>query len=103
MVDLRRRRPEMRLLICAALGAGIALGGSSGVFAQRIGVDIYNDEPYCEHSCRETGTRRRPLPPPTDEDRPDVVKPIRPAGCGEFGYWNGKRCVDTPVVPSDMR
>ena len=93
----------MRSLICAALSAGIAVGGSSGVFAQRIGVDSYHDHRYYEYSYRETGTRRLSLPPPTDEDRPDVVNPMRPADCGVFGYWNGKRCVDTRVVPSDMR
>lgn len=75
----------MRSVICALLSAGIAVGGSSAIFAQ----EVYPDEPYYEYT--------------EPEDRPDMVVPLRPTSCGEFHYWDGKRCVDARVVPPDIR
>lgn len=92
----------MRSIICAALSVGIAVAGSSGAFPQHVDVGIHA-EPYYERSYRETANRRLPLALPSDKDRRDVMAPIRAADCGVFGYWDGERCVDTRVVPPDMR
>jgi hypothetical protein len=83
----------MRSIICAALSVGIVVAGSSGAFAQREGVQVYPGE---QESTRDYRYR-------SDEGRPDVVIPIRPASCGEFRYWDGKRCADAREVPPDVR
>jgi hypothetical protein len=87
----------MRSILCAALSAGIAVGGSSSILAQSVGVDIYTDEPHYEYGYREPATRGYR----NYEGRLEV--PIRPANCGEFRYWNGARCVDAREVPPDVR
>lgn len=91
----------MRSLMSAAVAATVLLVGSSGAFAQRVGVEIYADEPYYEY--REPASRPNRYYYRSDEDRPVVVIPLRPANCGVYRYWNGDRCVDARVVPPDIR
>jgi hypothetical protein len=89
----------MRSIVCATLTAIIILGGSSGAYAQRLGVEIDVDEPYyAQPAPRADSYYYR-----SDDDRPAVVVPIRPASCGEFRYWNGERCVDARLVPPNIR
>jgi hypothetical protein len=95
MVEVRRKEVNMRSIMWAALAGIIVAGGSTGALAQRVGVEIYADEPYYEYGYREPRAYR--------SDRPRVVIPIRPANCGEFRYWNGERCVDARFVPPDIR
>lgn len=93
----------MRSIMRTALAAVIVAGGSTSALAQRVGVEIYADEPHYEYGYREPAPRAYRYYYRSDEDRPEVVIPIRPANCGEFRYWNGERCVDARVVPPDIR
>jgi len=81
----------MRSIICAALSAGIAVAGSSVAFAQRDIVRIYSDG--YQAPTRDYRYYR---------SEPAEVIPIRPADCGEFRYWNGRRCVDAREVPPEI-
>jgi hypothetical protein len=85
----------MRSIICAALSAGMAVAGSSVAFAQRESVRIYPDgyEYGYQAPTREYRYYR---------SEPADVIPIRPANCGEFRYWDGRRCVDAREVPPDI-
>jgi hypothetical protein len=90
----------MRSIVAAAAVAAV-LCSSSVAFAQRTEVEVYADGPAyyrTEHPPRASRYFYR-----SDEQRPVVVMPIRPANCGLYRYWNGERCVDARVVPPDLR
>jgi len=86
----------MRAIICAALGAAIAVAGSSVASAQRDSVRIYPDGYEYGYQAPRRDYRYY-------RSEPAEVIPIRPANCGEFRYWDGKQCVDARVVPPDIR
>ena len=86
----------MRPIMLITLLATVVFGGSSGSFAQS--AEIYPDEPYYYEEYDE------PTPGVYQyRSEPLVVVPIRPAHCGEYRYWNGRRCIDARVVPPDLR
>jgi hypothetical protein len=86
----------MRQIMSIALLATTFFAGSSGAFAQAAVVQP--DEPYYyeEYEAAPPVYKYR-------DDGPVLVRPIRPANCGEYRYWNGERCVDARVVPPDVR
>jgi hypothetical protein len=87
----------MRPIMLTTLLAAVVFGGSSGGFAQS--VEIYPDKPYYYDEYGKPTPRVYQY----RADPPIVVRPLRPANCGEFRYWNGERCVDARVVPPDIR
>jgi hypothetical protein len=88
----------MRTIVLTSLFATVVFGASSGAFAQPADVYVYPDEPY---SYEESA----PAPPVYQyrSDRSVVLRPVRPANCGEYRYWNGERCVDARDIPPDIR
>ena len=81
----------MRSIICAVLIAGVAVGGVSAAFAQ----EPYRDEPYYQYSTQQPYY----MEPDDDDDEDDEGAVTHFVNCGESRYWNGKYCVDDPVVP----
>ena len=89
----------MRPIVLFTLLATVIGGGSSGAIAQSI--EIYPGEPYYYEEYDENEPASRVYR--YRSDAPVVIRPIRPANCGEYRYWNGQRCVDARAVPPDVR
>jgi hypothetical protein len=86
----------MRLIVPIALLATILLGGAGSALAQAAKTQPDDRYYYYEESDAPRVYKYR-------SDAPVVVRPVRPANCGEYRYWNGERCVDARVVPPDVR
>ena len=86
----------MRTIVLTSLLATVVFGASGAAFAQP--AEVYTDEPsYYEDTASAPGVYQY------RSERPIVVRPVRPANCGEYRYWNGERCVDARDVPPDIR
>jgi hypothetical protein len=88
----------MHPILRAALTAAVVAGGASGALAQSASVD--RNEPFY---YEDLDTRSNPRVYRYRTDEPPVVIPLRPANCGVYHYWDGKRCVDARDVPPALR
>jgi hypothetical protein len=88
----------MRSIIAAAAMVAV-IGCNNVAFAQP--ADVYAHGPAYYRTEPAPGAHRYFYR--SEEQRPVVVIPVRPANCGLYRYWNGERCVDARVVPPDLR
>jgi hypothetical protein len=101
----------MRFAILTAAAAALASLATAGSASAQVGFGIYvgpsgyyDDYEYAPPAYRSPGVYGY-TSTYEYEARPDVVVrvPGRRAGCGEYFYWNGARCVDARINPPDVR
>jgi hypothetical protein len=83
----------MRSILWVAAAAAIVLGGSGGSFAQGMGMGMYGAPP----------SARPKAPPPRTQRYYYRSRDVRAGTCGQFRYWDGKRCADARTSPPKLK
>ena len=86
----------MRSIVWVAAAAAIVLGGSDGSLAQGMGMGtgmgMYDAKP----------AYRPKAPAPRTQRYYYRGRDVRAGTCGQFHYWDGKRCADARTSPPKL-
>ncbi len=83
----------MRSIVWVAAAAAILLAGSGGSFAQSMGMGTPTANPGAK-SKAATPRKQRYYYRGRD---------VRAKTCGQFRYWDGKRCADARTSPPKLK